>query len=205
MDGIHDLGGKQGFGRVRHSPTAPVFHAAWEKRANALYSLAVRLGIFNMDEYRHAIERMEPRHYMAASYYERTLTSLATLCVEKGVVTLEELERRAGGAFPLALPSAAGRSNAADRAHFNVGDRVKVRMDFVPGHARMPAYIRGKQGLVVGVSPAYPFPDAHAHGVAAQDEPTFDVRFSSTELWPDAADEAFVHVGVFQSYLERVA
>ena len=205
MDSIHDLGGKQGFGRVRHSPIAPVFHAAWEKRANALYSLAVRLGIFNMDEYRHAIERMEPRHYMAASYYERTLTSLATLCVEKGVVTLEELERRAGGAFPLALPSAAGRSNAADREHFNVGDRVKVRMDFVPGHARMPAYIRGKQGLVVGVSPAYPFPDAHAHGVAAQDEPTFDVRFSSTELWPDAADEAFVHVGVFQSYLERAA
>ena len=205
MDGIHDLGGKQGFGRVRHSPIAPVFHAAWEKRANALYSLAVRLGIFNMDEYRHAIERMEPRHYMAASYYERTLTSLATLCVEKGVVTLEELERRADGAFPLALPSAAGRSNAADREHFNLGERVKVRMDFVPGHARMPAYIRGKQGLVVGVSPAYPFPDAHAHGVAAQDEPTFDVRFSSTELWPDAADEAFVHVGVFQSYLERAA
>jgi nitrile hydratase len=33
----------------------------------------------------HAIERMEPRHYLAASYYERSLTSLATLCVEKGV------------------------------------------------------------------------------------------------------------------------
>ena len=205
MDGIHDLGGKQGFGRVRYTPAAPAFHEPWERRANALYSLAVKLGLINMDEYRHAIERMEPRHYLAAGYYERTLTSLATLCVEKGIITLEELERRAGGAFPLALPSAAGRSNAADREHFNVGDRVKVRMDFVPGHARMPAYIRGKQGLVVGVSPAYPFPDAHAHGVAAQDEPTFDVRFSSTELWPDAADEAFVHVGVFQSYLERAA
>jgi len=63
----------------------------------------------------------------------------------------------------------------------------------------------GKQGIVVGVSPGYPIPDAHAHGVAAQDEPTFDVRFSSAELWPDAADEAFVHVGVFQSYLERAA
>jgi nitrile hydratase subunit beta len=37
---------------------------------NALYSLAVRHGVFNMDEYRHAIERMEPRHYLAASYYE---------------------------------------------------------------------------------------------------------------------------------------
>ncbi len=203
MDGIHDLGGKQGFGPVRHTPAAPVFHAPWEKRANALYSLAVRLGIFNMDEYRHAIERMEPRHYMAASYYERTLTSLATLCVEKGIVTRDELERRAGGGFPLALPSANGRSNAARRERFAVGDRVKVRLDLVPGHARMPAYIRGKQGVVVSESPAYPFPDAHAHGVRADDEPTFDVRFCSTELWPDAADRAWVHVGVFQSYLER--
>jgi len=205
MDGIHDLGGKQGFGRVRHSPTAPVFHAPWEKRVNALYSLAVRLGIFNMDEYRHAIERMEPRHYMAASYYERTLTSLATLCVEKGIVTLDELERRAGGLFPLALPSAPGRSNAALRERFKPGDRVRVRLDHVPGHARMPAYIRGKQGIVVGESPAYPFPDAHAHGVQAADEPTFDVRFTSAELWPDSADQALVHVGVFQSYLQRAA
>ena len=203
MDGTHDLGGRQGFGRVRHAANAPVFHAAWEKRANALYSLAVRLGVFNMDEYRHAIERMEPRHYMAASYYERTLTSLATLCVEKGLVTCEALEQRAGGAFPLALQSAAGRTNAAEREAFQPGDRVKVRPDHVPGHARMPAYIRGKVGVVVGVSPAYPFPDAHAHGVKADDEPTFDVRFNSLELWPDSADAAFVHVGVFQSYLER--
>lgn len=203
MDGTHDLGGRQGFGRVRHAANAPVFHAPWEKRANALYSLAVRLGVFNMDEYRHAIERMEPRHYMAASYYERTLTSLATLCVEKGLVKREELERRAGGAFPLALPSAAGRTNAAGRECFRAGDRVKVRADHVPGHVRMPAYIRGKVGVVVGVSPAYPFPDAHAHGLKAEDEPTFDVRFEAAELWPDGADAAFVHVGVFQSYLER--
>jgi nitrile hydratase len=161
--------------------------------------------VFNMDEYRHAIERMEPRHYMAAGYYERTLTSLATLCVEKGVVTLEELERRAGGAFPLALPSAAGRPNAPDREVFAPGDRVTVRSDLVPGHARMPGYIRGKQGVVVGVSPAYPFPDAHAHGVEAVDEPTYDVRFTTAELWPDSADAALVHVGVFQSYLQRTA
>ena len=69
----------------------------------------------------------------------------------------------------------------------------------------MPAYIRGKQGVVVSESPAYPFPDAHAHGVPAADEPTFDVRFTTAELWPDAADQALVHVAVFQSYLERAA
>jgi nitrile hydratase len=205
MDGMHDLGGKQGFGTVRYTLDAPAFHAAWEVRANALYAHAVRLGLFNMDEYRHAIERMEPRHYLGSGYYERTLTSLATLCVEKGVIPLAELEARAEGSFPLAAASAPGRGNvaAAAAAPFAPGDRVRVRNDHVPGHVRMPGYIRGKTGVVVGVSPAYPFPDAHAHGIEARDEPTYDVRFRSEELWPNSADPALVHVGVFQSYLER--
>ena len=204
MDGMHDLGGRQGFGKVRYALNATAFHAPWEVRVNSLYAFAVRQGIFNMDEYRHAIERMEPRHYLTASYYERSLTSLATLCVEKGIVTREELEQRAQGAFPLSAQSAPGRTNAPDRERFKPGDRVRVRPDYVPGHVRMPAYIRGKTGVVVSESPAYPFPDAHAHGFESQDEPTYDVRFNSEDLWPNSADPALVHVGVFQSYLERV-
>jgi nitrile hydratase beta subunit len=200
---VHDMGGRQGFGPVRYAQKARAFHADWEVRANSLYALAVRSGIFNMDEYRHAIERMEPRHYLAASYYERSLTSLATLCVEKGVVTREELEQRAGGAFPLASPSAPGRTNAPNRERFKPGDGVRVKVDYVPGHVRMPGYIRGKTGVVVRESPAYPFPDAHAHGVDAEEEPTYDVRFRSEDLWPNSADVALIHVAVFQSYLER--
>jgi nitrile hydratase len=141
---------------------------------------------------------------LTASYYERSLTSLATLCIEKGIVTREELERRAEGVFPLAAPGAPGRTNASSRERFAPGDRVKVRGDYVPGHCRMPGYIRGKTGVVVSESPPYPFPDAHAHGMAAADEPTYDVRFRSTELWPNSADEALIHVAVFQSYLERL-
>ena len=204
MDGVHDLGGRQGFGRIRYRAGAPAFHAAWEKRVNALYGMAVRRGIFNMDEYRHAIERMSPRHYLSASYYERSLTSLATLCVEKGVVTREELEKLANGTFPLSEPSAPGRSNLPGPERFKRGDRVRVKNDFFAGHVRMPGYIRGKPGVIVNESPLDPFPDAHAHGVHAADEPTYDVRFKAEELWPNSADPAFVHVGVFQSYLERV-
>ena len=203
MDGMHDMGGRQGFGAVRYTLNAQAFHADWEVRANSLYAFAVRCGIFNMDEYRHAIERMEPRHYLAASYYERSLTSLATLLVEKGVVTREELEQRVHGHFPLATPSAPGRTNAAARERFQPGDRVRVRTDYVPGHIRMPGYIRGKTGVVVSESPVYPFPDAHAHAVEAENEPTYDVRFRSEDLWPHSAEPALVHVGVFQSYLER--
>ena len=202
MDGIHDLGGKQGFGKVRYTQGATAFHAPWEIRAHSLHAHAVRLQIYNVDEYRHGIERMDPRHYLTASYYERTLTSLATLLVEKGVVTPEELERRAGGDFPLAAPSAPGRTNAQARSRFRLGDRVRVTQDSVPGHMRLPGYIRGKTGVVVGESPAYPFPDAHAHGVQSEDEPTYDVRFRSEDLWPNSAEPALIHVGVFQSYLE---
>ncbi len=172
-------------------------------RVNAMYAHVVRSGIFNMDEYRHAIERMDPRHYLTASYYERSLTSLATLLVEKGVIQREELERRANGAFPLSSPSAPGRGNSLHRERFKPGDRVRVKLDFVPGHIRLPGYVRGKIGTVVGESPAYPFPDAHAHGVPAEDEPTYDVRFHAEDLWPNGCDPALVHVGVFQSYLER--
>ena len=203
MDGIHDLGGKQGYGPIRYTHGAQAFHARWEVRVNALYAHAVRSGIFNMDEYRHAIERMDPRHYLAASYYERSLTSLATLCVEKGLLTREELESRVGGVFPLARESARGRTNVPGREAFAIGDRVRVRDDSVPGHMRMPGYVRGKSGVVVGISPAYPFPDAHGHGVAAEDERTYDVRVRSEDLWPGSSDPALVHVGIFESYLER--
>jgi len=202
MDGIHDMGGRQGFGPVRYTLDAKTFHAPWEIRANALYGFAVRAGLFNVDEYRHAIERMEARRYLAAGYYERSLTALATLCVEKGVVTREELERLAQGAVPLSTAGGPGRGNAATRQRFQPGDTVRVRADYVPGHVRMPGYVRGKSGTVVGVSPAYPFPDAHAHGVAAEHEPTYDVRFRSQDLWPDSCDPALIHVGLFESYLD---
>ena len=203
MDGIHDLGGRQGFGKVLLEVGAPTFHEDWEARVNALYGMAVRHGIFNMDEYRHAIERMPARHYLAASYYERSLTSVATLLVEKGIVTREELERLAQGAFPISEKSAPGRSNLSPLEEFKKGDRVRVKNDFFSGHVRMPSYIRGKPGVVISESPLYPFPDAHAHGVKADDEPTYDVAFRSEDLWPNASDPALIHVGVFRSYLER--
>jgi len=203
MDGIHDMGGRQGFGPVRFTRDARPFHTRWEVRANSLYALAVQRGLFNMDEYRYAIERMDPRHYLTASYYERSLTGLATLLVEKSLMTSDELDGRVGGHVPLSGPGVPGRGNAAARESFQPGDRVRVRGDHVPGHDRMPGYIRGKIGVVVSESPAYPFPDAHAHGIDADDEPTYDVRFRTEDLWPDSADRALVHVAVFQSYLER--
>jgi len=201
MDSMHDLGGKQGFGTVSF-PAQP-HDETWEPLARALSAISVKTHIYNMDEYRHAIERMAPVHYMAAPYYERVLTAAATLAVEKGITTREELEALVEGSFPLALPIGPGRM-ASPPQSFEIGETVRVKYEFVSGHHRMPGYIRGKTGVVVGITPPYPFPDASAHNMQATMEPTYDVRFRSTELWPDSCDEAFNHVGVFQSYLEKV-
>ena len=202
MDGMHDLGGKQGFGPVRYRARA---HAeTWEPLVRAIWALGLKNGTYNMDEYRHAVERMEPVHYVSAPYYERTLTAVATLLVEKGVATPNELATRAGGAIPLARPIGPGRRNAPVQ-NFALGESVRVKNEHTSGHTRMPGYIRGKQGVVVGISPPYPFPDAAAHAMEAEFEPTYDVRFHSKELWPDSSDDALIHVAVFRSYLEKVA
>jgi hypothetical protein len=68
---------------------------------------------------------------------------------------------------------------------------------------RMPGYIRGKQGVIVSKSPAYPFSDASAHNLQVTKEPTYDVQFRSVEIWPGSSDDALIHVGVFLSYLEK--
>lgn len=200
MDGMHDLGGTQGFGPVIKSPDAKSFHQAWEIKINAISGALVGKGVYNMDEYRHGIERMEPLHYVNASYFERVFTAAATLCVEKSLITAEQLEAEAGAPVKLSRPAAPGRLPEASEG-FSIGQRVRVKNEFVAGHTRMPAYIRGKQGVVVGISPAYPYPDAAGHGDLRFFEPTYDVCFDSQELWPNGSEAADVHVGVFQSYL----
>src|SRR5262244_540143 len=97
-----------GFGAIEVERGEPVFHERWERRAFGLNLLGLAvLRAYNVHEYRHAVERMDPAHYLAASYYERVLTGVATLLVEKGVVAREDLEARARGRFPLARPAAA--------------------------------------------------------------------------------------------------
>lgn len=156
---------------------------------------------YNMDEYRHAVERMAPAHYLGATYYERVLTACASLYVEKGVLDHETLKRLAGGEFPLSRPSGPGRSNDPNARAWSIGDKVRVRNLFVPGHVRMPAYVRNHVGTVVGISPPSHFPDSAGHNLPAAMEPAYAVRFNSRDLWGDDCDEAFIYVDLFQSYL----
>ena len=202
MNGVYDLGGVDGFGSVEVEKDEPTFHEAWEMLGYALGSI----GPFNIDEVRHAIERIEPRVYLTSSYYDRIVMGVASLFVEKGVLTREELETRAGGHFPLArpIPDSAGRSTVSIANGFQVGDLVRVKDEHPTGHVRAPRYVRGRRGTVMHVTRPFSYPDAAAHGLPHQEEPTCHVKFESSELWGDRAEpNSFVVVDLWQSYLEK--
>jgi nitrile hydratase len=199
MDGVHDMGGRQGFGPVRYTLNAPAFHAEWEKRVNSLYALAVRLGIFNMDEYRHAIERMEPRHYLAASYYERSLTSLATL--PKKVSWSRGTGASRARLVSALRPECARAHQPAKPRALHAGRSRPRAPRLCTGHVRMPGYIRGKTGVVVG--------DRRSTTTLMLTRWKRRTSPRMTSL-PSQDLAEFVgrrahHVGLFQSYLERDA
>ena len=92
MGRINDVGGVQGFAPIRPEPDEPPFHADWEAHVFAMNRALIGRGVYNLDEFRDAIERMPPQDYLAASYYEKWLAAIETLVVEKGVVTAGELD-----------------------------------------------------------------------------------------------------------------
>ena len=92
MSRVNDVGGQQGFGATKPDPDeAPAFHADWEARVFAVQRVLLRRGVYNLDEFRDAIERMPPQEYLAASYYERWFHAITTLLVDKGVLTAQEV------------------------------------------------------------------------------------------------------------------
>jgi nitrile hydratase subunit beta len=203
VDGIHDLGGLQGFGEVEVEPDEPVFHADWERRAFALTQAAGHRGYLT-GRFRYAIERMDPVWYLSSQYYEHWLTGAATALVEAGIISVEELDQRLGTAFALARPDRAAELSEAgvssDRHVFAVGDRVRVGDRHPFGHTRVPRYVRGKVGVVTRLDGVSSLPDVEYYGIVRQTEPTYSVRFEAIELWASPGDP--VYVDLWQSYLE---
>ena len=207
MDGVHDLGGLDGFGPVEREADEPVFHEDWERRVFRANSAVLLAGLANGGAFRHSIERMEPAQYLTSSYYEHWLTGMATLLVDRGIVEPAELDRRAGGRFPLSRPDRGvpPDEHGADRteARFAAGDRVRVREWHPPGHTRAPRYVQGKRGEVVRQDGAFSVPDVEAHSDGRRIEPTYSVRFTSHELWGDGGARGEVmHVDLWEGYLE---
>jgi nitrile hydratase len=87
MDKPHDIGGSLEYGPIEFEPgdEAP-FHHEWEARVFALNRLFLKRGAYTLDEFRYAIEQMDPQQYRDASYYERWLYAIESLLAHKGVL-----------------------------------------------------------------------------------------------------------------------
>jgi nitrile hydratase subunit beta len=205
VNGIHDMGGMDGFGAVIREDNEPVFHFDWEARIFGLLQAARRAR--NIDEFRHAIERIPAPRYLNTSYYERWLDALEILLVEKGMLSREELAAR--GADP-PVPSQPPNhlkvtQPKASRTHprFCRGDHVIARNINPPGHTRLPRYVRGKRGVISRDWGLYTFPDTNAHGGGECPQHVYSVAFKARELWgASAPSRDCVYIDLWEAYLQ---
>ena len=92
MDGVHDMGGMDGFGKVAPEANEPVFHEDWEGRVMAMSRAAGAAGAWNIDMGRHGIEVLAPHIYLSSSYYKKWFLRLEQMLVQRGFVGTDELE-----------------------------------------------------------------------------------------------------------------
>src|SRR5579859_5135676 len=181
MNGIHDMGGMDGFGSIVVERAEPVFHSRWEGRVHAMCeNMAGRL--FQADQHRYAIEQMPVLDYLETSYYERWLEAAEKVLLDNGVITREELLSGHASdppATPLARQPRPGQLVPA----FRSGDRVRTVNINPKGHTRLPRYARGKHGIVKTVNGPFLLPDVNAHRANAPWELCYAVEFSVAELW----------------------
>ncbi len=222
MDGIHDLGGRQGFGPVVGEADEPAFHQRWEARVFAMVGAAEAAGALrNTDQFRHAIERIDPVAYLTHGYYGRWLGGIETLLREAGVIGDDELARRiaALGGDPGAAtaarpadppdrvsygPAGSGNQRVLDvPPRFAAGDRVRTAATGRRGHTRLPGYARGRAGTVIARHGGWVFPDSNAHGRGERPQHLYTVSFTGETLWgEDAEPGVTVNLDLFESYLE---
>jgi nitrile hydratase subunit beta len=218
MDGIHDLGGMQGFGHVQQLTDAPPFAQPWEGKAFAIGALAARIAGTNLHAFRHAIERVPPAEYLVG-YWNRWTTGAQIMMEDSGIVTDEEVRARAGRLRGEDVPEpapptphkpqmpsgGAGNLRSVETPPaFAVGDRVRVADLHPAGHTRLPRYVRGRTGTVTARQPGAVFPDTAAHFVGENPQHCYAVEFDSRELWGPDAESFRLSIDLFEPYLERL-
>ncbi|HKN40424.1 MAG TPA: nitrile hydratase subunit beta [Acidimicrobiia bacterium] len=225
MNGVHDLGGTEGLGRV--APTKegeePVFYSDWERAVFAMLVPSLLAGI-NLDEFRHGIERMHPAEYLSSRYYEHWLYTMEKNLIEKGVIDAKELEERTryylenpGAPLPARQDAEQTRSlleimraGVSTRMpkqgdpQFKPGQPVRVKNYHPSGHTRLARYLRGKLGIVDRVYDSFVFPDTNSKLEGENPQHVYSVRFDAQEVWgPETSEPAeMIYFDFWEPYLE---
>lgn len=218
MDGIHDMGGMQGFGEVPVEEDY-IFRSDWQRRAFALVEALAWAAPYNTDQHRHAVERVPPLDYLRQDYFENWIAATETLLKEAGLVDQAELDsgakrfdidreaHKAVGPDEIVAGTRAGAELAfpgdSQPARFTQGQSVRVTDRPSARHTRVPRYVRGKIGRVVRDEGVFQFADAMAAAEGPAPQHCYSVVFSAQDLWGEAAEaEDTVCVDLWESYLE---
>ena len=216
MDGVHDMGGMHGFGKVEPEKDEPVFHAPWEGRTLALTRAMGYTGIWTIDQTRAGIESLPPDVYLSSSYYKKWELRLEKLVLEKGLAGADELadghahrpgttlKRKLDAAdVPNTLTRGSFSRPAPAAARFKPGDRVRTKNIHPATHTRLPRYARDKVGVVEAIRGCHVFPDTVAIGQGENPQWLYTVLFDGRELWGEASDPSLkVSIEAFEPYLE---
>ena len=217
MDGIHDMGGMDGFGPIPIERDEPIFHAAWEGRVWALNTALGAIGNWNIDASRYTLEQMGPALYLASSYYQRWLYRTENILVAHDMVSRAEIEtppeQRATvkQGEPLGIEEIleqrrterSARVDADIPAQFQAGDKIRARNIHPKGHTRIPRYVRGKAGVIDRDHGVFIFPDTHAVFAGQKPQHLYSVCFTAREIWGDEASAVDkVYVDMWDDYLE---
>src|SRR5216683_3871126 len=210
MNGVHDLGGMDGFGPVVPEANEPVFHHDWERR---IFGLTLSSPFFqNLDAGRHTIERMPPARYLASSYYEHWLDGLERGLIESGALTREEIEevlrnprapQRPQSAPNRVAPPEVPAIERPRKARFRVGDAVVARNLNPRGHTRLPRYVRGHRGTIRHDWGVFAYPDTNARGAGRKPQHCYGVEFTARELWgADRPANERILIDLWEDYLD---
>ncbi len=217
MDGIHDMGGMDGFGKVEPEANEPVFHAAWEGRVMAMNRAMGATGAWNIDMSRFSREVLPPDVYLSSSYYRKWFLGLEQMLLERGLINADEVA--AGHAKHPAKPLKRGNFTLDDvqrvltrgsftrpaqgPARYKAGDRVRCKNIHPATHTRLPRYVRGHVGIVERIQGCHVFPDAAATGRGDDPQWLYTVCFDGRELWgPEGDPTVTISIDAFEPYLD---
>lgn len=175
-------------------------YAYWEQQIDAVLALLMRKRIMNAHILRKGIESIDKEIYNKLSYYERWTISIAKHCLECGVLTQEELNKKYGP--PL---------QSTDEQLFQVGDKVRVHHEnyatrWIKPHLRTPGYLYGKFGIIEKCCGSYPNPEYFAYDNTdsiTHKQPLYRVRFNQKYIWDHyegSADDT-IDVEIYQHWL----
>jgi nitrile hydratase len=218
MDGIHDMGGMDGFGKIEVEENEPPFHEKWEGRVMAMQRAMIFAGAWAIDHLRYAQERIPPHIYLDASYYQKWALGMETNVVERGFASADEIE--AGHALrrgrtlarkftsdlvPEKLTRGSFYREPQAPARFHPGDRVRTKNIHPATHTRLPRYARDKIGVIERNNGCQIFPDSVAANLGDNPQWLYTVVFDGRELWgPDSDPTLKVSIEAFEPYLDPV-